>query len=295
MTLFVVLVLGLVSLITAKAVASTSAQNSKVVMKAEQLSKESEIPPEIELGTEVLISRSTTLYDHQDGTRKDSMDYLFVPSLKTSFGSLKAKIIYSQDLRDDSATASDWGDIPVTWALIPNKWRWSPPYVISITPFFSAVIPASQNSLVRDELKTAVSAGASFGIIPDGIAPTRDGTWSLAIAISAGQNIHSYSTDINGTVLNKYSSNQILNLSYIYKRASFSLEYINKSRWTYEGNAKNSFEHSEEIGFAVTDHFSTAIGHSNAGTALRANALDSNLDFINENDSLVYLALGLSF
>lgn len=279
----------------------SSLQQNKVVMKADQIEKE-EDAREPKVGVAIQISRSTSLYDHKDGSRGDSMDYLVAPKMQLGFGSVQAKIIYSQNLRDDTghtydgtAAASDWGDIAVTFAKNPYKWMWSYPYMITLTPFASGVIPASQNSLKRDELKTAISGGVSFGIVPDGVAPQSDGMWSFAIGVTAGRSIHAYETNINGAVLNRYSSNQTLNVSYSYKDFSFGVEFINKSRWTYQGNARSSYEHSEELGYGINDNFSIAIGHSNGGSSLKANGVDSNLELVNENDSTAYATLGISF
>ncbi len=277
------------------------AQSQKVMMKADQIEKEEKTVGPTQFEIALQISRGTSLYDHKDGSRSDSMDYLAMPQMKLSFGSVKGKIVYSQNLRDDgntydgTAAASDFGDISLTVAKNPYKWMWSGPYVITLTPFASGVIPVSKNSLKRDELKTAISAGASFGIIPDGISPETDCFWSFAIGITAGRNFHTYDTDINGKVLNRYSSNQTLNISYNYKDFSFGVEFINKTRWTYQGNVKSAFEHSQEIGYNVTDNVSVAVGHSNGGSALKANGVDSNLELVNENDSSVYGTLGLSF
>jgi len=277
------------------------AQSQKVVMKADQNEKQETSNTEPQVGIALQISRSTSLYDHQDGTRSDSMDYLAMPQMKLGFGSVKAKIVYSQNLREDGNTydgttaASDWGDVSVTIAKNPYKWMWSAPYMITLTPFVTGVIPASQNSLKRDELKTALSAGVSFGVMPDGIAPEADGFWSFAVGVTAGRNIHAYDTDINGKVLNRYSSNQTLNFSYNYKAFSFGIEFINKSRWTYQGNVRSAFEHSEEVGYNFNDNVSLAIGHTNGGSALKANGIDSNLELVNENDSSIYATLGLSF
>lgn len=298
-TLLVAPVMALVSLFSAVAVAA-SAKPNKVVMKADQTEKD-EASSAPQFGIAMQISRSTSLYDHQDASRSDGVDYLVMPQMAFGFGSVKAKIVYSQNLHEDGNTydgtpsASDLGDIAVTFAKTPYKWLWSAPYVTTLTPFASAVIPASKNSTKRDELKTALSVGASFGIIPDGIAPAKDGAWSFAIGLTAGRNFHSYETDINGKVLNRYSSNQTLNLGYSYKDFSFGIEFINKSRWTYEGNVRNAYEHSEEIGYNINDNFNVAIGHSNGGSGLKANGVDSNLELVNENDSSVYATLGLSF
>ena len=223
------------------------------------------------------------------------LDYLIIPRLKTSFGSFKAIIGYSQDLRDKSPEASGFSDIPISFSLKANKWNWSAPYILTLTPYTSVILPVSESTIKKDQLQTAISAGLSFGIIPDGIAPQNDGAWSLAIGVSLGQYIHAYSTDINGKILNIYSSNQSINLGYSYQNFNVTVEYINKSRMSYEGNTKNSFEHTEEIGYSINEYTSIGLGHTNAGSALKSNASDSNYSLVNENDSTVYISMGLAF
>lgn len=294
-TLLVVRVLGLVSLYAVQALAASSGKPNKVVMSTDQRIIQPALESSLKFSVEALIARSASLYDHKDGTAKAGVDYLVSPRLKTSLGTMKAAISYSQDVKDESEEASSFNDIPLSVSLTSNKWQWSAPYVLTLTPYASIVLPVSKTSTKRDQLQTSISVGASFGIIPDGIAPKKNGAWSLAIALSAGQNVHTYETNIIGQVLNHYLSNQSINLGYGYKDFSFSAEFINKSRWTYNGNSKNSFEHTEEIGYGINDHLNVAIGHSNTGSALKSNSVDSNLSLVNENDSMIYVSMGLAF
>ncbi|MFZ3230530.1 MAG: hypothetical protein WA160_10030 [Pseudobdellovibrio sp.] len=268
-------------------------KNNKVVISSEQNIKE-----EPTFGTSALVSRSTSLVDFKDGTKTDAVDYLLSPFVKTSLGTVTTKLAYSQNLKESNASAeskSDWADAPVTFIATPYKWLWSSPYVITLTPTVTAVVPLSQTSTRRDQLQTTLITGISFGIIPDGIAPKHDGAWNLAIGITAGQAFHAYEENTVGTVLNKYISNQTLNLGYTYKAISLSAEYIHKSRWTYQGSTKEAFELSEELGYSINENFSMALGHTNAGSALKANGSESNIDLVNENSSVVYVAMGLSF
>lgn len=298
-TLLVSTVICLVGGILSPAFAATNLRaqkvvNNKVVISADQ------IPEVVEKGTYdfsavVLISRGTSLYDFQDGTRKDTADYIAIPALALSFGTISAKIWYAQDLHDQSAGASDWTDVPVTYAMKPIQWQWSPPYMTTLTPTLTTLIPLNKKTIKRDQLQSILVTGISVGIIPDGIAQARDGAWNLALGITAGQAFHAYDVDINGLALNKYLSNQTVNLGYTYKKISISLEYIHKTRWTYHGNVRDNFEFSQELGYAITDRFSAAIGHTNAGSGLRANGTESNFDIINENDSTVYGQLAVSF
>lgn len=297
-TLLVSSVLCLVGGILSPAEASTNskAQNAisnKVVTSADQVVPEEK--SDLEFSGGLSISRSTSLNDFGDGTRKDSMYYLFVPSLKTSFGSFSSKIAFLQDLRDESPEKSDFYDMPVTFAFNPTQWAWSYPYILTLTPTLTGVIPLKQTTIKRDQLQTSLSAGLSFAIIPDGVAPKKDGAWNLAIGITAGRIIHTYEQDINGVVLNKYSSNQTLNLGYTYKDFSISTEYLHFSRFTYQGNLKDSFSFSQELGYSINDKFSIAVGHTNIGDGLKLNGSESNLSLINENDSTVYGEIAVSF
>ncbi len=273
-------------------------QNSvqkKVIMSADQVTLEDIEQPQNEFHASAAVARNTSLYDHQDGSKQDSFDFLLVPILKMPFGTLLSKIAYSRDLHDDQPEASDWVDLPVNFSLKPNRWEWSPPYILTFTPSITAVIPINQKTIKRDELQTSLSVGGSVGIIPDSIAAEKDGSFSLKVGVTAGQNFYAYSTDINGAVLNKYSSNQTINLGYTYKQITASFEFINKSRWTFEDNSKSSFDHTEEIEYAFNDHFAMAIGHNNTGTTLKPNGSESNVDLVDENASTVYLSMTAGF
>lgn len=280
-------------------VAVTGTQNNTSVMSADSVRKEETAAEPVKFSGLFVVSRNRSMIDFEDGSREDGMDYLFNPALTTSFGKFSAKIAYSQNLHDDpetnSKTASDWADVPVTFAFKPYSWLWTPPYVLSVTPTITAAVPISKVSTKRDMLQTAVSGGVSFAITPDGIAPKKDGAWSLAVGVTAGRAFHTYEENIVGTVLNKYSSNQTLNLGYSYKSFSVSTEYIHKTRWTYQGNVRDSFELSEEIGYDINDNYSVALGHTNTGAGLKEDASTSNFKIVNENDSTIYVQMGVSF
>ena len=297
-TLLVSSVLCLVGGMLSPAEASTATKaqtaiTNKVVVSADQI-----IPEEksvLEFSGGLSVSRSTLLIDFGDGSRKDSMYYLFAPALKTKYGSFSSRLAFLQDLRDQSPEKSDFFDVPVSFAFNSTQWAWSYPYILTFTPTLSSVIPISQTSIKKDQLQTAFVGGISFAIIPDGVAPKKDGAWNLAMGITAGRIIHAYEQDINGAVLNKYLSNQTLNLGYTYKDFSISNQYIHMSRFTYQGSTKDSFYLSQDIGYSINDNFSLGIGHSNSGNTLKVNGTESNISLINENDSTVYGEIAVSF
>ena len=153
------------------------------------------------------------------------------------------------------------------------------------------VIPVSQLSTKKDQLQTSISAKIALSI-----APSNDGDgFSIGTSVSAGRNFHAYDEDINGSVLNEYSSNQGLNLGYALGNWSITVDYLNKTRWTYQNNVKSTFELSEELGYQINKMFAVALGHTNAGSTLKDNGTDSNIDFYNENSSTVYGSLTLTY
>ncbi len=116
------------------------------------------------------------------------------------------------------------------------------------------------------------------------------------MGLTAGRSFHSYEQDINGAVLNRYSSNQTLAVGYSIGDWSFSVEFLNRLRWTYQGNLKTpSFVASQEIGYSIHDHFNLAVGHTNEASAMKDNGVDSNYNLVDEKTSTVYGTVGVAF
>lgn len=291
MTLLAATVLMLASINTATAQTSANTQTAKAsTSTTAPVKPKAAAPSTPDFHIAASISRSTSLIDFQDGSRSDSMDYMVNPSLKVSYGTYSTVLAYSQDLRNEyDKRASDWADVPLTFAFNPTRWKMNDSFNARITYSLTATIPNSQTSVKKDQLQTALSGKIGFAL-----TPAADG-FSMSVGITAGRNFHAYEEDINGSVLNQYSSNQSLGLGYSIGDWSVSADFINRSRWTYKGNSKSAFEISEEIGYSINDNFSAAIGHSNAGATLKANGSDSNIEMFNENTSMVYGTLGLSY
>jgi hypothetical protein len=246
------------------------------------------------LNHSVNISRGTSLIDRQDGSRSDSSEFAYMPALKTPIGGLSAKIVYSKDLRDDMSTRDEWADIPVAYSPMNVDWGWSPPYILTLSPTLTAVIPASEISIKKNNLNGSFILGVNFRIKPDGVFAA-DGGWSLSIGATIGRNFHTYEEDILGGVLNKHSSNQSLALGYSWGALSVSFEFLNRVRWTYQNRQTSSFVAAQELGYAISPVFSVAIGHSNEASALKPNGYESNYSLTDEKTSTVYANFGLSF
>lgn len=287
---YIVLLIGGV-FVASQAHATATATSNKSTMSADRVVKEE--VSQYKFGASINVSRSTSLYDHQDGTRSDSIDYRFITSLGTPYGKLTSIVDYSQDLRDSENTAAGLYDPIIQFGFKSTDWAWSAPYILTFAPNISVVVPATKRSIKRDQLTTAVSTGISFGIKPDGVYKT-DGAWSVILGLTAGRNFHVYEEDINGKVLNKYSSNQSMSIGYSISDWDFSLAYIHRSRWTYQNNIRESFALSQYIGYSLTENFGLSVGHSNEGPAIKPNGYESNLQVVDENNSVVYLGINAS-
>jgi hypothetical protein len=250
--------------------------------------------PKTNLSASLDMSRSTNLYDHQDGSRGDSLDFrLILGAAFTNGHSLSMVTDYSNNLRDSEDTAAGLYDPSLKYSFQSKNWAWSAPYILTLRPSLSTVIPVTDRSTIRDQLQGTLSGGIAFGIKPDGIYKS-EGTWTVTVGLTAGRNFHTYEEDINGKVLNKYSSNQSLDIGYSIGDFSFSMSYLHRSRWTYQGNIRDSFAFSEEIGYSLNDNFAVNIGHSNEGAMVKANGYESNLQLVDENNSTVYMGIGAS-
>jgi len=273
--------------------ANVNSSTAKSVMSADQVLKDEE-EKSTNFSASVDVSRSTNLYDHQDGSRSDSLDFRFVVGAAFTNGhALSTVVDYSNDLKDSENTAAGLVDPSIKYSFKSTNWAWSAPYILTFRPSISTVIPMTKRSKDRDQLQGVLSGGISFGIKPDGIYKS-DGVWTVILGLTAGRSFHTYEENINGTVMNKYSSNQSMDISYDIADFSFSVSYLHRSRWTYQGNIRESFVLGQEIGYALSDNFSVNAGHSNEGSAIKANGYESNLDLVDENESSVYMGINAS-
>lgn len=260
------------------------------VMSSDRVLKEKE-QPSFKVNGSINIARSTSLIDFQDGTRSDSLDIrLVLQGLLLNGHSLSTTLDYSENLQDPEDTNSGLFDPIVTYGFKNSQWAWSHPYILSMTPSLTAVIPATERSIKRDQLQGAIAGALTFLVRPDGLT-NNFGSWSILMGLTAGRNFHTFEEDINGQVLNQYSSNQSFGLGYNFGSWDLSLNYLHRSRWTYQGNTRDSFELSQEIAYALNENFAVNVGHSNGGSSLKANGYESNLELINENNSIVYLGI----
>ena len=269
----------------------TSTTSSSQTMKTDQLPPE-DIPSKFSITTEV--SQSRNVIDFQDGTREDSTEIVVLPSYTTSIGKFSAKILFAQNNKDSEDITNGFADTLLTYTYPAIDWGWKSPYVLFLNPGFTLGVPTSRISQKQTQLKGSGIFNLAMGIRPDQILPTEH-SWTFVLALTAGRNFYPYEEDISGKVLNQYSSNQTISLGYNYLNWSLAIDLVNRSRWTFKNNIRETFISNQEIGYAINDNLSFAIGHTNEASAQKANGLDSNLNFFDEKTSTVFATMGVSY
>lgn len=231
------------------------------------------------------ISRSRNMIDFQDGTMSEGMTYSFKGSLKvTTKSTLSFSTAYSQDLKDSANNTPEDSSLSLSRPITKVGSNWK------LGGSISAILPTSKASSTRDNLIVGLRTGLNLSLNPE-VAPG----WSFLVGIGGGQNIHKYDTNINGSVLNKYSLSQTISAGKELGKFALSIEFINKNAWTYQGYMKQAFEHTEELGYQLSDSTNIALGHSNSGNALKPDGRGSNIALLNENSSLVYGSVTFGF
>lgn len=232
------------------------------------------------------ISRSRNLYDREDGNLSESQSFMGRLSIKmTPEYSTSITTSYNQDLKDSEL--ADWGDSSVRFSR--KGFEISP--LFTLAPALSVGLPTSKRSKTGSGLigTLGVSGGFGFvkGTLPEGV--------SLSGSIGLTRLFHQYEEALSGSVNTAWSSTRSVSAGYSRGRFDFSISLTHRNGWTYQGGVRESFEHSEEIGYSASDNLSISIGHTLAGSALKANAQDSNWALLNENDSTVYGSLTLTY
>lgn len=144
----------------------------------------------------------------------------------------------------------------------------------------SGVIPTSQKSKEQDGLLGAVSV--SNGLRYAG--PIFDVQYRLGL----GQNFHEYNFNANGAANVEQTISHSLNTQ-IKVTNKFYLTSLGVYRWgrTYGKKERSSFEVHGDLNYDVTSKMTLNFGTSNAGQALRANGVESNISAYDEDSAVI--------
>lgn len=234
----------------------------------------------------VSLSRSTSLYDQKDGSRRDSGDVYARLGLKvTDNWGLSTAIGHSTDL--NNSEYSDFGDVSFGASRKAMKLG----TLMSWTPSLAAIFPTSKSSQVYQNMLFAAGGTVSVALVPE-ILPEN---LTVGFAVGLTRLVHQYEENSLGGVNTEWSSRQSASVGYSLGRFSLSAQFIHRNSLSYQGTLREGFDHTEDLSYQASDNLSVSIGHSLSGSALRPNGQDSNLALVNENDSTVYGSLTVSY
>ncbi len=250
-----------------------------------KITKKIQPPPATGFSGSASIARYGSMIDHQDGTRFDSLDttasfaYTFLEKYK-----LSSLFYYSYNLKKEDG---DWDDLSLSFSRQPMTLYSR----LQVSPALLGTVPMSKDSTIRQELKGGIGTGLRFSFLPNTFVGGLDFKFSLSLF----RNFFAAETATDGKTNSEYSSVQKATAIYAYKKLNSSITFIHLNSLTYQNNIKESFMHFTELGYDFTPAFSATIGHANIGSALKPNGQDSNILFINENTSLLYVSSRLNF
>lgn len=233
------------------------------------------------------ISRSTSLYDFKDGSRKDGLDYEGRLNIKLT-EKYSAHFIggYSQDLKN--AESDDFTDTVISVSNAKTKLG----KILMVGYGVSTALPTSKDSYKNKGLLGTLGASLNLGITPDSLISGL----GISGAIYLTRSFHEFETGMDGKVNTQYSSKQTLSLEYAFE-SGFSISglFVHRNTWSYQNIMRDSFEAGEEIGYQFNPTIAVAVGHANSGASLKPNGTDSNVQLVDENESIAYLSTTLTF
>jgi len=149
------------------------------------------------------------------------------------------------------------------------------------------ILPTSEKSKKENRLYSGL-------VISNGINYNGD-ILKAGYSISLGRSFHEFNINANNVPNIEYNvSNKIsLNIG-LSEKFSINNEFIYKTAWTYASKQRFSYEYHSDLMFEASDKWALNLGTSNAGNALKANGLDSNINVFDENTSIVRAGLSLS-
>lgn len=233
------------------------------------------------------MSRSMNAIDQEDGNRLDGMDYMARLNLRINKDyAIRAQGGYSQDLKDSQN--NDFSDTSVSFvrSAMPVGKTFLMNYRIN------SGLPTSKDSRIRQNLMGSLSGAVSFIVNPKRLQPGVD----ISASLSVGRNFHQYETALDGRVNTEWSSSQALSLGYNFSFGlSLTADFSHRNTWSYQNVMRDSFALSQEIGYQMNSSIAIAAGHSNSGSTLKPNGQDTNVQFFDDNSSIVYGSLTYIF
>ena len=159
---------------------------------------------------------------------------------------------------------------------------------ISWSNRFDVFIPTNRKSQLTDRLTTATGVGTSLKYAGE--------ITTAILGLGITRNYHEFDYSTTGEQLTEYTATQFLNLEFsLMEKISLSVEGSYIISRSYQNTEKYNFETNVSLDYTMTKNFSASVGLSNGGSALKANGVDSNIEFLNEKTSELSAGIGYTY
>lgn len=235
------------------------------------------------------ITYTRSLIDHQDGSLGAFMDFSAGGSYKFEAMKIGATIYASRDMKAEETTLDD---LIVSGSLNPMK---ALNDNVALVPF-ATIGPAASKSDQYASLIAKTKLGTKISLDSEKLGL---GKFGIDGSIDVRKNFHEFSTAKSGSINTEWASLQSAGVSYGFTdKLSASVSLVHLNTWTYNGIQAEYFTHSQEIGYAFNKSVSVSGGHQMGYpfiASYKANGTDRDFDLIDENDSMFFVSLSVSY
>lgn len=228
------------------------------------------------------IEYSQRIAEDEQAKREEAMDITLAPGYRINeLYSVGVKTILTKENTGTEETkASD------TLLTLSIKGITLSPELSTVHSVFG-VIPTSEKSRDRDRLQGA--AGLSNGI------HYANPLWDIVYRLGYSQNFHEFNLNADGSANVQQSLSHSLGVK-LNVTEKFYLSSVGIYRWgkTYGNKERSSFELHGDLNYDVTGKMTLNLGTSNAGSALKANGVSSNITAFNPDRGVIRAGISIS-
>lgn len=231
---------------------------------------------------ETSIEYSQTVAEAEQAPRSESMDLNIAPGLRINDNyKIGLRTVLSKENSEAQETKAS--DTILTLAVRGIKLSSTLDTLHSI----SAVIPTSIKSREQDRLQSAIAI--SNGLHFAGIL------WDVTYRLGYTQFFHEFNVNADGSPNMQQSLSHSLGVKFNVTD-KFYLSSLGVYRWgqTYGKKERSAFEVHADLNYDVTGKMTLNLGTSNAGSALKANGVASNITAFNPDSGIIRAGISIS-
>jgi hypothetical protein len=228
----------------------------------------------------ITIETGSTMHSENSYEREAQTALALSPSVKIT-KNLKLSSSVTIYKEQTGAGNSGFDNTPVGLSL---RTAFTP--TISWTNSLTAILPTNRQMQDETTYQGAGKIGTSINF--DGLFLDS----SFNYGVSYTRNVHELEiTNIGGFNMRE-TVTQALNFSLpLGKDWSFDASFVYNYGWTYLDDSRSKFYTGVNLNWNFLNDWTAAIGTSNEGNALKPNGSDSNIEFYNDNSSVVKFSL----